>query len=118
MGANQRECLQSASWSEPLPVCNGEYKNSTQVCYKFDLHTEVNCGDPGIPANGSTVVSSTTLNAVALHTCNDGFVLVGQSERVCLENAEWSAPLPSCEGNHRAAIETDYVIFYICAYIL
>ena len=117
VGEDRRECLQNGSWSAPLPMCNGEYKYRTQMQLKFDLYSEVNCGDPGIPANGDTTVSSTTLNSVALHTCDDGFVLVGQRERVCLENAEWSAPLPSCEGNQCALMETEYVILY-CAYIV
>ena len=63
---------------------------------------EVDCGNPGIPVDGGTTVNSTTLDSVAIHNCDDGFLLVGESQRICLESGEWSAPLPTCERKHHA----------------
>ena len=40
---------------------------------------------------------STTFGSVVNHTCNEGFRLEGEFERVCLSNGSWSAPLPTCE---------------------
>ena len=61
----------------------------------------VDCGDPGIPTNGDTTVTSTIVRSVARHSCDDGFILVGSPERTCLDSGNWSAPLPSCEGTIR-----------------
>lgn len=72
----------------------------------MNLYIGIDCGDPGTPTNGTTTVSSTTAGSVATHTCDDGFILVGERERTCLETASWSAPLPSCEGKHCANTET------------
>ena len=56
------------------------------------------CGDPGIPQNGRTSVSDTTVGALANHTCDDGFVPRGTTQRECLPNGEWSGSLPMCVG--------------------
>ena len=42
-------------------------------------------------------VLSSTFGSVVNHTCNEGFRLLGASERVCLSNGSWSAPVPRCE---------------------
>ena len=63
------------------------------------LYAAVDCGDPGEPQNGDTVVSTTTLGSVVTHTCDRGFVLSGARRRVCLPNGTWSEPPPSCVGN-------------------
>lgn len=55
--------------------------------------------DPGSPVNGDTMGTSTTVGSTVTHSCDSGYVLVGASERVCLPNATWSEPLPSCIGN-------------------
>ena len=65
-----------------------------------NLYTVVDCGDPGIPDNGTTTGTNTTFGSVVTHTCNDGFVLVGTDERICLESGNWSASLPSCESKN------------------
>jgi len=60
----------------------------------------IDCGDPGVPINGDTTVTSTTFGSMATHTCNDGFVLVGVNKQICLANGNWSASLPTCESKH------------------
>ena len=69
----------------------------------------VDCGDPGTPLNGNTTgtfintgsadagrVLSTTFGSIVNHTCDEGYRLVGESQRECLSNGSWSAPLPTC----------------------
>ena len=67
-----------------------------QHLYSFQLPIVVNCGDPGTPANGNTFITTTTFDSVVNHTCNEGFILNGASQRTCLENSSWSDSLPTC----------------------
>ena len=67
----------------------------------------VDCGDPGTPTNGYTVVHSTTLGSVATHTCDDGYVLDGADERECLESGKRTTrKLPPCDGKQCTLTET------------
>ena len=56
----------------------------------------IDCGDPGTPDNGATSVTDTTVGSLANHTCDDGYLLVGATQRVCLPNETWSPDLPTC----------------------
>ena len=62
----------------------------------------IDCGDPGVPVDGSTVGTSTTFGSVVTHTCNEGFLLDGEDRRECesddLIKGMWSAPLPTCDS--------------------
>lgn len=31
------------------------------------------------------------------YSCNPGYILIGEAERVCLENGQWLHEVPSCE---------------------
>jgi len=64
----------------------------------FHIYIVINCGDPGRPDNGNTIVTSTTVGSVVTHTCNDGFVLDGADQRECISAGMWSAPLPTCRS--------------------
>ena len=64
----------------------------------MNLYIVVNCGDPGIPDNGTATGTTTTFGSVVIHTCDDGSVLVGANERICLESGDWSAAPPSCQS--------------------
>ena len=64
----------------------------------MNIHIVIDCGDPGMPDNGVTTGTSTTLGSVVTHVCNVGFKLVGENERTCSVSGNWSAPLPVCEG--------------------
>ena len=56
------------------------------------------CGDPGTPANGSTIGDTFTFGSIINQTCNVGFATNGSSQRECLGNATWSGSLPICES--------------------
>ena len=40
---------------------------------------------------------STAFRSIINHTCNEGYRLMGESQRECLRNGKWSAALPTCE---------------------
>ena len=56
----------------------------------------VDCEDPGTPINGTTSVITTTFGSLANHTCFNGFLLDGASQRQCLPDGNWSPDLPNC----------------------
>ena len=57
----------------------------------------VDCGDPGTPGNGTVMLFNDTLEgSIARYMCNFGFMLVGNQERICQSNGNWSGSLPSC----------------------
>jgi len=56
------------------------------------------CPNPGQPVNGNTIGSSFSVGDAVVHTCDDGFVLVGAVRRECEPDGDWSEPLPSCIG--------------------
>ena len=57
----------------------------------------MDCGDLDDPENGEVSLTGTILGSEATYSCNRGYVLVGESKRVCQSNGEWSGEAPSCE---------------------
>lgn len=61
----------------------------------------VDCGSLDDPANGMVTLSqgTTTLNSIAVYSCDVGFTLVVPShfQRICQFNGMWS-PEPACRG--------------------
>ncbi len=60
----------------------------------------VNCGDPGIPANGWRLVHGTTEPSTVEYSCVEGYALNGTSERTCMSSGEWSDALPQCQSKY------------------
>lgn len=58
----------------------------------------IRCGNPGSVANGNVIYSDDTVGSIVRVECNDGFLLNGDPERVCLSDGRWSGGLPTCEG--------------------
>ena len=56
------------------------------------------CGDPGLPPHGNRLGEEFRLKSLLRFSCEAGHMLVGSSERTCLQNGSWSGVQPVCEG--------------------
>ena len=56
----------------------------------------VDCGPLESPEGGMVLVNTTTFQSVANYSCNDGYSLIGESVRTCLNSSDWSHIEPYC----------------------
>ena len=56
----------------------------------------VDCGDLDAPENGDVVYDETLEGSVANYSCNFGYRLDGDDQRVCQGDSMWSGEMPSC----------------------
>ena len=69
----------------------------------------MDCGDLDEPENGEVSLTGTTLGSKATYSCDDGYVLEGESRRDCQSNGKWSGKAPTCERMlHLTWIERAY----------
>ena len=61
------------------------------------LSIAVDCGVLDDPENGEVSLTGTILGSKATYSCNSGYVLEGESTRVCQSNGKWSGEAPTCE---------------------
>ena len=54
------------------------------------------CPDLQDIPNGSVNESGFTTGEIAVYSCDEGFMLMGESERVCMSNSMWSGEAPVC----------------------
>ena len=40
------------------------------------------------------------INSVAIYSCDDGYSLVGDASRTCLETGLWSGTAPTCNSKY------------------
>ncbi|XP_033995925.1 complement factor B-like [Trematomus bernacchii] len=85
-GSARRVCLPNGKWSGSTPICSRESGH--------------NCADPGIPAGASKAGNIFGIDETVKYSCNSNLFLVGSSERVCLENGQWSGKEPACYYKH------------------
>ena len=59
----------------------------------------VDCGEPGEPLNGTVqVVGNNLEGSVANYDCNDGHLLIGETQRTCTSSDSiWSGIVPECQ---------------------
>lgn len=57
----------------------------------------IDCGSPGFPVNGNTIVGGTTYNSTVTHLCDEGYILIGDKTRTCHGNGTWSGVFPQCK---------------------
>ena len=79
-GSSTRQCGSNSLWSGSVPTC-----------------APVDCGDPGEPENGESVVFETTFKSVVRYRCFRGYELTGNELRACQSSGQWSGSLPQCE---------------------
>ena len=57
----------------------------------------IDCGSPGTLMNGTVDSNGTFVTSVATFMCDFGFNLIGDTQRICQENGNWSNMVPECE---------------------
>ncbi|XP_070699763.1 complement factor B-like [Pempheris klunzingeri] len=85
-GSSRRVCLPNGKWSGSTPICSSDSGDD--------------CADPGVPAGASRLGNMFGIDDKVKYSCNSGLFLVGQSERVCQENGQWSGKEPACYYRH------------------
>uniref|UniRef100_A0A8C2WGD8 CUB and Sushi multiple domains 3 n=1 Tax=Cyclopterus lumpus TaxID=8103 RepID=A0A8C2WGD8_CYCLU len=80
-GATTRLCQANGTWSGAQPNCS-----------------MINCGDPGVPANGLRYGEDFTIAQNVSFQCQPGYQMEedGSPLRTCTHNATWSGNMPMC----------------------
>ncbi|XP_064386974.1 sushi, von Willebrand factor type A, EGF and pentraxin domain-containing protein 1-like [Halichondria panicea] len=86
VGEAMRTCGSGISWSGSVPVCQ-------QTC--FDLQPLMN----GAIAYDAGLTDNRPLNTTATSTCDNDYILIGVSFRVCQNDGTWSGSTPTCQAN-------------------
>ncbi|KAI1289870.1 Locomotion-related protein Hikaru genki [Halotydeus destructor] len=80
-GSPSMTCLRNNTWSEKIPSCEA-----------------IDCEPPLPPVNGRVLDSGRFRTGdYVQYSCKTGYILVGESLSICLENGTWSKPVPSCK---------------------
>lgn len=80
-GNKLRRCQADGTWSGSEPTCD-----------------PVDCGPLPAPVGGSVQFNpDTLLGSFAVFKCNIGFKLVGNRQRKCQANGQWSGSQPTCQ---------------------
>ena len=58
------------------------------------------------PPDGTVSVTGYSIGHFATYSCDDGFDLVGEAVRMCMDNSQWSGDAPQC-------ISREYTYMYI-----
>ena len=57
----------------------------------------VGCGDPGVPVHGYKIGENYWAGEMVTFACDTGYHLEGPTNRLCLENGNWSNVVPTCK---------------------
>uniref|UniRef100_A0A3Q4H9T1 CUB and Sushi multiple domains 3b n=1 Tax=Neolamprologus brichardi TaxID=32507 RepID=A0A3Q4H9T1_NEOBR len=80
-GPTTRQCQANGTWSGTQPNC-----------------TMINCGDPGVPANGLRYGEDFTIGQNVSFQCQPGYRMEedGSPVRMCTQNGTWNGNMPLC----------------------
>jgi hypothetical protein len=96
VGNATRICLDSGVWSGTDPQCDPEptvTPNPTSVT----PNTAVICPSLSMGSNGRWSATEFTPGSTATYTCYEGYELVGNATRTCLDSGKWSGTEPQCD---------------------
>ena len=74
------------------------------LCVCVHVLLGITCGHPGMPMNGTVTSNGTYVTSIAEFTCNFGFELIGDSQRVCQPSGIWSNMVPECHRKLLAVV--------------
>lgn len=98
-----------------LKWINADYCNLNSLVYwpSFFPPKVINCGEPGVPANGVRYGEDFTIGQNVTFACQPGYTMEaeGFSTITCTGNGTWSAPVPFCKGNSWIKLQTNIYIF-------
>ncbi|KAK0153135.1 CUB and sushi domain-containing protein 2 [Merluccius polli] len=82
-GLLTRHCTVNGTWTGNMPECS-----------------VINCGDPGVPANGVRVGNDFTFSRMVSFQCSPGFTMDADraSSLVCTKDRTWNATKPQCKA--------------------
>uniref|UniRef100_A0A672G2T7 CUB and sushi domain-containing protein 1-like n=1 Tax=Salarias fasciatus TaxID=181472 RepID=A0A672G2T7_SALFA len=94
IGNTTRMCQLDGQWSGSPPHCSGN------VFFFFSFHVLINCGDPGVPANGVRFGNDFTYNHTVSFQCSPGFTMDADraSSLICTKDRTWNGTKPLCKA--------------------
>uniref|UniRef100_H3A2N3 C3/C5 convertase n=1 Tax=Latimeria chalumnae TaxID=7897 RepID=H3A2N3_LATCH len=87
---------------------NGKWNGTTTICDSGSGH----CHNPGIPLGASKVGTQYRINDKVKYKCEGGLILVGSSERTCLESTDWTGTEPLCRVKYTFDTPEEAALFF------
>ncbi|XP_069128762.1 sushi, von Willebrand factor type A, EGF and pentraxin domain-containing protein 1-like [Argopecten irradians] len=81
IGLGRRSCQQNGTWSGSAPTCR-----------------LITCTVPTIWKGSASLVKATyVVDDVVSYVCDEGYVMVGNTDLVCTSDGSWNGTLPQCD---------------------